>query len=318
MAITRIYYYFCVLIMITAGTTTAQTAFRVIPLGVKGGSDESNLSAYALAVKGTENYVCLDAGTLHAGIRKAIEANLFTGDPAAVLKTNIKGYLITHPHLDHLSGLIINSPDDGPKPIYALPFCLNAFRDKYFTWQTWGNFTNEGEKPQLGKYHYVPLAIGKETPLEQTDLHVRPFFLSHTGPNLSTAFLIRHGDNHILYLGDTGPDAIEKSNALQQLWKEVAPLVKSKKLRAIFMEVSFANEQSDHLLFGHLTPRHLMTEMAVLAQYAGTEPLKGLPVVITHIKPAPGREQAIRTQLDHLNTLKLNIIIPQQATPLDF
>ena len=43
-----------------------QPAFQVIPLGVKGGSDESNLSSYALAVKSSDQYVCVDAGTLNA------------------------------------------------------------------------------------------------------------------------------------------------------------------------------------------------------------------------------------------------------------
>jgi len=319
--ILRIRYYFSLaLFMIIAGTTTAnsQAAFHVVPLGVKGGSDESNLSAYALAVKGTDSYVCLDAGTINFGIQKAIAAGLFKGHPAEVLKANIKGYLISHPHLDHLSGLIINSPDDGPKPIYGLPFCLNAFREKYFTWQAWGNFANEGEKPQIGKYHYVTLTAGQETPLEQTDMVVRPFILSHTGPELSTAFLVRHNEDYILYLGDTGADAVEKSDALQQLWQAISPLIKTKKLKGIFMEVSFTNEQPDNLLFGHLTPKHLMNEMTALSKLTGPDALKGMPVVITHIKPAPGREATVKKQLDELNTLKLNIILPQQAVPLDF
>jgi cAMP phosphodiesterase len=298
---------------------SAQSVFRVIPLGVKGGSDESNLSAYAVAAGRSTSYVCLDAGTLHAGIRKAIDAGLFAGDPAGVLKANIKGYLISHPHLDHLAGLVINSPDDGPKPIYGLPFCLDAFRDKYFTWQTWANFANEGEKPQLGKYRYVPLTVGQETALEQTELYVRPYALSHSGAHLSTAFLLRHNDSYMLYLGDTGPDAVEKSTALRALWQEVSPLIKSKKLKAIFIEVSFTNAQPDHLLFGHLTPRHLMTELSNLSGLTGVEVLKDLPVVITHIKPAPDREKTIMDELQTLNhTLKVKLILPQQAVMLEF
>jgi cAMP phosphodiesterase len=297
---------------------SAQAAFRIVPLGVKGGSDESNLSAYAVAAKGNDNYVCLDAGTLNYGLQKAITAGLFYGDAATVLKNNIKGYLISHPHLDHLAGLVMNSPDDGPKPIYALPFCLNAFREKYFTWQTWANFANEGEKPQLGKYRYVSLAEGEEILLEQTGLRVRAFPLSHSGANLSTAFLVRSNDNYMLYLGDTGPDAVEKSTALQQLWQEVASLVKNKKLKAIFIEVSFANEQPDQQLFGHLTPRHLITELNNLGKLAGPEALKNFPVVITHIKPAPGREATIFKQLQALNNLQINFIEPRQGTLLEF
>jgi hypothetical protein len=47
-------------------------SFKIVPLGVKGGIDESNLSAYMVAAAGTNNYICLDAGTLHYGIEKAI------------------------------------------------------------------------------------------------------------------------------------------------------------------------------------------------------------------------------------------------------
>jgi hypothetical protein len=54
----------------------AEPVFKVIPLGVEGGNDESNLSAYALAVSGTDAYVCLDAGTLYDGIKRAVAAQL--------------------------------------------------------------------------------------------------------------------------------------------------------------------------------------------------------------------------------------------------
>ncbi len=39
-------------------------AFTVVPLGVKGGLDESNLSSYLVAAGGTDEYIALDAGTL--------------------------------------------------------------------------------------------------------------------------------------------------------------------------------------------------------------------------------------------------------------
>src|ERR1700748_1687909 len=122
-------------------------AFKVVPLGVKGGADESNLSAYLVAANGTEDYICLDAGTLHAGIQKAIESGIFHKSVEAVLRQDIKAYFISHAHLDHVSGMIINSPEDSSKNIYGLPFCLDILRDKYFTWKSWANFTNEGDTP---------------------------------------------------------------------------------------------------------------------------------------------------------------------------
>src|SRR4051794_40235149 len=78
------------------------TSFQVVPLGVKGGLDESNLSAYMLAPAESGSYVCLDAGTLYAGIEKAISHHVFNKPATTVLRTNIKAYLLSHAHLDHV------------------------------------------------------------------------------------------------------------------------------------------------------------------------------------------------------------------------
>ena len=293
--------------------------FKVVPLGVKGGIDESNLSAYMLAVNGTDDYVCLDAGTLYAGIQQAIDNGVFKNIAADdILKRYIKGYCISHPHLDHLSGLIINSPDDTAKNIYGMPYCLDVLKGNYFNWRSWINFTDDGEKPLLNKYHYVPLAEAKEAAIVQTNMFVTAFPLSHSAPYQSTAFLIRQEGDYILYLGDTGPDTIEHSNQLALLWQLAAPLVKAKKLKAIFIEVSYSNEQPLTKLYGHLTPSLLMKEMNVLADLAGKESMKNLPVTITHIKPAENNEVIIRQQLEQLNTLGLKIIFPKQGKVLLF
>jgi len=299
-------------------TVFSQTSFKIIPLGVKGGIDESNLSAYMIAPQGSDDYVCLDAGTLHYGIEKAIQAKLLQGTAAEVLKKNIKGYLISHAHLDHLAGMIINSPDDSSKNIYGLDYCLGVLRDNYFTWKSWANFANEGDKPALSKYHYNVLTPGSETPLQNTGMQVTAFSLSHSNPYESTAFLVRHNEAYVLYLGDTGADSVEHSDKMHQLWQHVAPLLKAKKLKALFIEVSFSNEQADKQLFGHLTPHWLMTELQDLASLSGAEALNNFPVVVTHIKPGGNREQMIRTQLRTYNPLHVKLIIPEQAKLLTF
>lgn len=300
------------------GQEIIKPSFSVIPLGIKGGSDESNLSAYMLAAAGTQDYICLDAGTLHAGIQKAIGKGLFKGEASQVLKNNIKGYFISHPHLDHVAGLIINSPDDTVKNIYALPFCIDVIKDKYFSWKSWANFADDGEKPRLNNYHYKNLTIGEEISIEHTSLSATAFELSHGAPYKSTAFLIKNNDSYLLYLGDTGADTTEHAGNLLQLWKQAAPLIKEKKLKAVFIEVSFSNDQPDKLLFGHLTPKLLMQEMNILAGLTGAAALKNFPVVITHEKPGGDRETKIKQQLLQSNSLNLKIIFPQQAQKMVF
>ncbi|PRY09985.1 3',5'-cyclic-nucleotide phosphodiesterase [Pontibacter ummariensis] len=295
-----------------------KAAFKVVPLGIRGGLDESNLSGYLVAPTGSDNYVSLDAGTLHYGLRKAVENRVFEAAPGEVLRNNVKGYLISHPHLDHLAGLIINSPDDTPKSIYGLPFMIQVLKDKYFTWQSWANFANEGDKPTLNKYQYTYLKENEATPLANTELQVRAFPLSHSSPDQSAAFLLQHNQDYLLYLGDTGADAIEGSDKLQQLWQEVAPLVKNGELKAIFIEVSFPNEQPEKQLFGHLTPRLLMSELEKLSKLTGTTALRKVPVVVTHMKPSGDNVQKIMAQLKEGNRLRLNLVYPEQGRMLTF
>ena len=295
-----------------------QKSFKVVPLGVKGGADESNLSAYLLAPAGSNKFISLDAGTIYAGIQKAVENRIFKKDVSEILKNYIKAYLISHGHLDHLTGLIINSPEDSPKKIYALPFVIDVLKDKHFTWKSWANFANEGDKPALNKYTYSPLVPGFEISIDSTDLHVRAFTLSHSSPGQSTAFLVRSQKNYILYLGDTGADEVEGSDKLKLLWQHITPLIKNKQLKAIFIEVSFPNEQPDKQLFGHLTPKWLMKELNHLCSFTGEKALEKFPVVVTHIKPSGDNESKIKHQLNEANNLDLKFIYPRQGVLLEF
>jgi cAMP phosphodiesterase len=307
-------------LFITSLTSSAQDkniTFKVVSLGIKGGIDEGNLSAYMLAPANSNNYVCLDAGTLHAGIEKAIANKIFAVPSEVVLRKYIKGYLISHSHLDHLAGLIINSPDDTVKNIYAFAGCIETFKTNYFTWKSWANFADEGETPQLKKYHYKVLSPGEETPVENTEMWVKAFPLSHSNLT-STAFLVRNSDNYILYLGDTGPDEIEKSHNLESLWQAIAPLIKEKKLKAIMIEVSFPDEQPDKTLFGHLTPHWLMKELDELEKLSGQGSLKSFNIVVTHVKPPQSSIDRLKKQLAAENKLQLNLIYPEQGKSLNF
>ena len=95
-------------------------SFDLIPLGVHGGGEENNLSSYLIGETGKNSFLCMDAGTVRAGIDKAIEKGVFSVSNETVLKDYIKGYFISHGHLDHLSGMVINSPDDSKKNIQSL------------------------------------------------------------------------------------------------------------------------------------------------------------------------------------------------------
>jgi 3',5'-cyclic-nucleotide phosphodiesterase len=225
--------------------------------------------------------------------------------------------MISHSHLDHLAGLLINSPDDSSKTIYAFADCIETFKTHYFTWKSWANFADEGETPQLKKYHYKVLQAGEEIPVSNTEMSVKAFPLSHANLT-STAFLVRANDSYLLYLGDTGPDEIEKSHNLALLWEAIVPLIKQKKLKAIMIEASFPDEQPDKTLFGHLTPHWLIKEMDELEKLTGTGSLKGFNIVVTHVKPPENSIEKIKKQLADENRLQLNLIYPEQGKALNF
>jgi len=290
-------------------------SFKIVPLGVKGGIDESNLSAYMVAAAGTNNYICLDAGTLHYGIEKAISNKVFNIPAGQVLRQYIKGYFISHAHLDHIAGLIINSPDDTAKNIYALASCIKTIQANYFTWESWANFADEGEAPKLNKYHYQVLTPDSTIAIANTAMTVQAFSLSHSNL-ISTAFLVQSHNAYILYLGDTGADSIEKSHNLHNLWVAIAPLIKNKQLKAIMIETSFPDAQPDKTLFGHLTPKWLMNEMANLALLTGNKQLNGFNIIITHVKPPQTNIDKLKIELNNENLLKLNLIYPEQGKPI--
>lgn len=304
----------CLLLLLFPLCVFAQSpAFTIIPLGVKGGLDESDLSSYMVAPEGSNDYICLDAGTLYTGIQRAVNAGLFQAPASKVLRQYIKGYLISHPHLDHLAGLIINSPDDTAKTIYGMPYTIKVLEEKYFTWAAWANFGDTGEAPVLKKYHYASMQAAREIPLTGTTMTATAYPLSHGEPYQSTAFLIRSGDNYLLYLGDTGADTIEHASKLAALWQTTGPLIKTGKLKAIFIETSFPNAQPENKLFGHLTPRLLMGELKRLAQVTGAKALYDLPILITHRKPADDQESIIKRELEADNPLHVRLIFPDQG-----
>lgn len=300
------------------GEARGQSGFDIIPLGVHGGGNEGNLSAYLVGDSKDSVYVALDAGNLRSGIEKAVDAGIFNQSAEEVLRNQIKGYFISHGHLDHLAGLIINSPDDkGPKPIYGTPFTLDVLKTRYFTNTSWTNFADQGDKPRLKTYFYHPVKDGRKFKFKNTGLSGQIFELSHGNPYKSSAVLVTNSEGEgILYFGDTGADRIEKSDKMSKVWTAIAPLVKSGKLKGILIENSYDNTRDETKLFGHLTPKLLNEELEVLAKKVGKADLSGIKVVIIHTKPGDGRIKRIHEDWEKENPLQVEIIFPKQGTEI--
>ncbi len=312
----------------------AVSRFVSIVLGAAGGLTEGDLSAYLLAPVGSTAFACLDAGTLLTGIRRSREMGSFAdleippiaGPDGWILRHHVGAYLISHAHLDHLAGLILNAPEDTPKRIYGLAFTVDAIRDHLFNWRVWPNFADDGAEPRLRNYRYVRLQPGREEPLVGTALSVEAHPLSHAGARSSTAFLLRAGTWRALYVGDVGPDAVERSDGLETLWARIAPRIRDGTLRGMFLEASYPDGRPDEELHGHLTPSWMMRELRRLAKRVDPAhpelALRDLTVIVSHIKPSlePGaspREQ-IERQLDAHNDLGVRLVVPRQGQRIEF
>ncbi|EIJ42604.1 low-affinity cAMP phosphodiesterase [Beggiatoa alba B18LD] len=319
---------------IAVETKVKQTQWVSIPLGVAGGIEENNLSAYLLAPAGSTDFICLDAGTLYQGLNVARQAGSFATitiptdvNPAMyLLRQHVKAYLISHAHLDHLNGLILNATDDSAKPILGLPIVLTDIQNNLFNWRIFPNFADAGVQPYLKKYHYITLEPATTVDIPNTSLKVTAFPLSHGKNYDSTAFLIQANEHYALYLGDTGADSIENSDKLQQLWAYIAPLVKKQQLNGIFIESAYPNARPTNQLYGHLTPALILQSLQQLAQQVDSEhpeqALKDLTIIVTHIKPNTDTQidnrALIQNELTEENHLNLTFILAEQGQRIEF
>lgn len=83
----------------------------------------------------------------------------------------------------------------------------------------------------------------------------------------STAYFIRDSETgrEVLIFGDVEPDSLSLSPRNYLIWAEAAKKVANGSLTGILIECSYDDSHADQYLFGHLAPRHLITELGALA-----------------------------------------------------
>ena len=312
-----------------------ETAFKLFVIGSGGGIDDGNLNCYLLAAKNSNEFISLDAGTLYSGIQKTVDAgkfyDVFIPSETNLTKTGyiftecIKGYLISHPHLDHIAGLVIASPADQPKPVYGSETTIRLLTENIFNWKIWPNFTSGGEGLQLKKYTLQTVKPGEEFRIGNTSFKTTPFVVSHQEPYASTAYLLENYGEYLLYIGDTGSDELENTSNLQIIWQSIAPIIRQHRLHAIMMECSYPNAQPDLQLYGHLNPKWMLKELENLAKEVNPDnpetALTGLTVVVTGIKPMVFSDidpaHQISMELLQVNKPGVSFVFPVQGQRIE-
>ncbi|OJD16468.1 hypothetical protein AJ78_03367 [Emergomyces pasteurianus Ep9510] len=169
--------------------TQRKVSFHVIVLGASGGPREDIVTALLVRSTATNwstgSVIAVDAGTLLGGIIRALETsnsfkeeestdvkvrmidgpfaglelpNSTTGANAAyIFREIISSVFITHPHLDHIAGLAMNTPlveaQSNPKIVAALPSAIAAIKNHIFNDITWPNLSDEDGGAGLVTYH---------------------------------------------------------------------------------------------------------------------------------------------------------------------
>ena len=269
-------------------------SFEIICLGTNGGVLDGKLSSYLVKGENENNYIALDGGTILPGIEAALEKGTLKLDKnenvgdytdiGYIYREKIKGYLISHGHLDHIAGMVISSTEDTKKNIYGSNSTIEVLKSSVFNWKLWPNFGDQGEGFFLNQYKYVETNSNTYLQVENTNYKVK----------------------------------VEKTYKLEETFKVLGPLIQIKKLKGIMIEVSYDNSRADNLLFGHLTPNWLETELEVLGKYSGgMKNLARMNVIVTHIKPSLKKIENIRNkvklQLQENNGYKINYFFPKQG-----
>jgi len=309
-----------------------ETHFQLIVLGNGGGLTEANQSSYLLSNGKKNEFICLDAGVVLEGISKSIKnknfgnikflKNQLLHPEYYILQNYIKAYLISHPHFDHIAGLLAAATYDNNKAIYATHHTIESMIHYVFNGKIFADLFSESGS---SKYKLIAVNQGDKVSIDDSFFKIESFYLSHN-KEISTAFLIENAGYYFLYFGDTGSDISEKSNNLENIWNYITPIIRERKLKAILIECSFSNEIYEDQLFGHLNPKLLSSELQKLEElvnYKQNEDyIKGLKIFITHIKPSiyknVDNKLLIKNQLLSKNTSGYKFIFLEQGDNIKF
>ncbi|KAK0666884.1 putative 3',5'-cyclic-nucleotide phosphodiesterase [Cercophora samala] len=234
-----------------AGDAAQQPALHVIVLGSGGGPFENNVTSFLVrsvsSQWGKSSVVAFDAGVHLGAIAKILEdtqpatltqeslphtltAGPFAGhqinnvSPKAnaldIVQDLIETYVISHPHLDHIAGLVINTAGmRRPKRLAGLPVTIEGFKKHIFNNIIWPNLSDENNGH--GLITYMRLVEGGSPALGEGDtrgyleigdgLAIKVFSVSHghcveKHSHRGSTTSIRHGSFDASSLGPTSFD----------------------------------------------------------------------------------------------------------------
>lgn len=260
-------------------------AFDMIVVGSGGGPDETNISGYLLKpceAAWNDGIIALEAGSGLGALRHIMkrDPNIFGERPTDANPTsftpltvysNVKCFLLTHAHLDHISSLIMAAGTLGGarKRIYGSTQTLRDL-ETVFSGRVWPKLATYDENNPLLQLVYHALHADGKYKVIFPDISVRFMTVNHgtndSGQYDGACFFIRHDPtNHeFIFFGDVEPDSISIKPKNIAVWRAAAPKIPHD-ISTIFIECSYQTGRPEAELWGHLSPVHLVQELVTLA-----------------------------------------------------
>ncbi|KAG9016213.1 3',5'-cyclic-nucleotide phosphodiesterase pde1 [Tulasnella sp. JGI-2019a] len=282
--------------------------FNMVVIGAGGGPNENDLSSYIVktsSARWEDGSLCLDAGSGLGALAGILTQHprLFGSDhghktdvpespqQAAVdVYYSISAFIISHGHLDHVTSLVLAAgSQSGPsKRIYALPTTIRVL-ETVFNGLIWPKLAMH-ERGTVPKSFYLYEPMSPQDGYTQVSpgisarvMPVTHGICSHSVDRAyeSSAWFIRNDKtgSEFLYFGDVEPDSISNNPRTRQVWRAAAPKIKSGKLHTIFLECSWRSDRPNAMLFGHLSPPHVLEELRNLATEIRTYDGKSEPAI---------------------------------------
>ena len=210
---------------------------------------------------------------------------------ASKIYSSITAYLITHPHLDHLSSLVINSSQKfgSFKHLIGFEKTLKGVELAFggLLWPALASWANKGGLVERLQYFQVEPFSPFEIPSPYNQFTAVAYPVSHgtigliadakthaylqveKDPNQtydSIAYFIELNEHQksFLFWGDVEPDAISTLPRNKPVWIEAAKRFVLGNLKWIWIECSYTNSRPNNLLFGHFKPQLLIDELQTL------------------------------------------------------
>ncbi len=228
----------------------ARTSLAIRALGPYGGS----APGYRLTTFLVDGESALDAGSLTDALPLSAQRR-------------VRRIVLTHAHFDHIASLPLLMENlygqSAPLEIVAPAPVLASVRRDILNDRIWPDFTR---LPSKAKPSVRLRAIAEGKPFRAGSVTFTAFKVSHVVP--AYGYVVAKPGRSVVFSGDTEPTDF--------LWAAVAR--KARDLKAIFLELSFCDEQIEIARASrHLTPS------LVLAELPKAPPR--VPIYLYHMKP---------------------------------